>query len=329
MKRYIIIDTQNMFMRAVHVTRGDAEQRASMSLHIMLASIAQAWRTFNADHIVFALECPNANNWRRKIDPRYKKNREAIRAAASVKEQEEGTIIFSILNDLITFLREKTNATVLQCPIAEADDMIARWTQLHPDDKHVIISSDKDFHQLVKGNVIQYDGVNKKIFIDALSDTQYVTADDFKNTELVPIDDPEWLLFEKIVRGDSSDNIFSAYPGVRIKGTKNKVGIIDAYNDRKNQGYNWHTFMNMKWTDHDKKDHIVKEDFERNKKLIDLTSHPADVLQRMDKVVVEEAESEPITKVTIPFMKFCQKHELVRILDRADEFKIIFSSSYE
>ena len=30
--------------------------------------------------------------------------------------------------------------------------------------------------------------------------------------------DPEWLLFEKCIRGDTSDNIFSAYPGVSQEG---------------------------------------------------------------------------------------------------------------
>ncbi len=327
MKKYLIIDTQNMFMRAVHVTRGDAEQRASMSLHIMLASIAQAWRMFEADHIVFALECSNANNWRRTVDPRYKVNREATRAAASVKEQEEGTIIFSVLNDLIFFLQEKTNATVLQCSIAEADDMIARWVQLHPDEKHVIISSDKDFHQLVKPNVIQYDGVNKKVFT---SNTEFASLDTSLDRDITieQIEDPEWLLFEKIVRGDSGDNVFSAFPGVRVKGTKQKVGIIDAFKDRDNQGYNWHTFMNSKWTDHNNVDHIVKDDFARNTKLVDLSSHPVDVINEMDITIFDAASEEPVLKVSIPFMKFCNKHELVKMLDRAAEFKSIFLSRY-
>ena len=30
------------------------------------------------------------------------------------------------------------------------------------------------------------------------------------------------------MRGDSSDNVFSAYPGVRTKGTKKKVGLIEV-----------------------------------------------------------------------------------------------------
>ena len=33
------------------------------------------------------------------------------------------------------------------------------------------------------------------------------------------------------MRGDSTDNVFSAYPGVRTKGTRNKVGLQEAFED--------------------------------------------------------------------------------------------------
>ena len=49
----------------------------------------------------------------------------------------------------------------------------------------------------------------------------------------------------------------------------------------------------------------------------------------MDVTVFDAASKQPVTKVTIPFMKFCQQHELVRMLDRADEFKKIFMAHYE
>ena len=39
------------------------------------------------------------------------------------------------------------------------------------------------------------------------------------------------------MRGDPSDNIFSAYPGVRTKGTKNKIGLTEAFEDRNSKGY--------------------------------------------------------------------------------------------
>jgi len=35
------------------------------------------------------------------------------------------------------------------------------------------------------------------------------------------------------MRGDATDNVFSAYPGVRKKGTRNKVGLVEAFEDKK------------------------------------------------------------------------------------------------
>ena len=51
---------------------------------------------------------------------------------------------------------------------------------------------------------------------------------DKKTGEPKPAPEPAFMLFEKCMRGDTSDNVFSAYPGVRKKGTKNKVGLIEA-----------------------------------------------------------------------------------------------------
>ena len=53
---------------------------------------------------------------------------------------------------------------------------------------------------------------------------------------------PAWILFEKCMRGDSSDNVFSAFPE-RKKGTKNKVGLLEAYEDKDPKGFNWNNLM--------------------------------------------------------------------------------------
>ena len=45
------------------------------------------------------------------------------------------------------------------------------------------------------------------------------------------------------MRGDPSDNIFSAYPGVRTKGTRNKIGLREAFADRQTKGYTWNNLM--------------------------------------------------------------------------------------
>ena len=102
----------------------------------------------------------------------------------------------------------------------------------HPNDNHVIISTDGDFAQLVAPNVRQYNGVsNTTITHEGYFDDKGERVIDKKTGVEKPAPDPQWLLFEKCMRGDTSDNIFSAYPGVRKKGTKNKVGLLEAYND--------------------------------------------------------------------------------------------------
>ena len=51
------------------------------------------------------------------------------------------------------------------------------------------------------------------------------------------------ILFEKCMRGDPTDNVFSAYPGVRAKGSKNKVGLQEAFEDMDKRGFNWNNLM--------------------------------------------------------------------------------------
>ena len=66
-------------------------------------------------------------------------------------------------------MSKKTNCSVLQHPECEADDFIARFIQNHPDQKHVIVSSDSDFYQLLNKNVSQYNGImNQHITVDGV-----------------------------------------------------------------------------------------------------------------------------------------------------------------
>jgi len=48
---------------------------------------------------------------------------------------------------------------------------------------------------------------------------------------------PRWrkALFIKLMRGDASDSVFSAFPGVRYEGKK--ISICAAWEDRIEQGY--------------------------------------------------------------------------------------------
>lgn len=313
---YILVDTLNLFHRAKHSVRGDISEKVGLAFHVVFSSVLKSWRDFDGSHVVFCLE---GRSWRKDFYTPYKRNRQALREALTETEQEEEKVFYEAVDNFIEFIRTKTNCTVLQHSLCEADDFIARWTQNHPNDKHVIISSDSDFYQLLSSNVSQYNGVSGQyITIDGVFDDKGKPVIDKKTKEAKVIGDPKWLLFEKCIRGDSSDNVFSAYPGVRKKGTKNKIGILDAFADMEDKGVNWNNFMLQTWSDHENNEHRVLDDYNRNKTLIDLTQQPEHIKNILDETIVNQVQQEPVHQIGLHFLRFCGLWDLNRLSNNAE-----------
>lgn len=326
MATYILVDSLNMFMRAKHVGGGkDIDMRVGMAMHIMFNSIKKAWRDFNGSHVVFCLE---GRSWRKDFYPPYKANRKVIADQRSPKEVEDDKLFFEAYEDMIKFFNERTNCSVIRNPSAEADDLIATWIQTHPNDNHIIISTDSDFYQLLAENVRQYNGTTEEIVsldsvVNAKTGKQVM---DKKTGKPKLIGDPAFVLFEKCVRGDPTDNVFSAYPGARTKGSKNKTGITEAYEDRERGGYNFNNFMLQRWVDHEEVEHRVRDDYERNRTLIDLTAQPDDVKEACRNIVRDAVNKPHVGQVGIHFMKFCSKWDLQRLSESATEFGEILNA---
>jgi 5'-3' exonuclease len=282
---------------------------------------------FKADHVVFALE---GRSWRKDFYDPYKKNRAVARAALTEAEQDEDKMFWETYDALTKYLAERTNCSVIQCPTAEGDDIIARWIALHPQDEHIIISSDTDFVQLIAPNVTQYNGISDEhITLEGYFDAKGKPVIDKKKQEPKTIPDPKWLLFEKCMRGDTSDNVFSAFPGVRTKGTKNKVGLQEAFEDKDKQGYNWNNMMLQRWTDHNGQEHRVLDDYNRNVSLIDLTSQPQEVKDRVDACICEQRSEKDVGQVGVRFMQFCGKYDLIKCSESADSFGKWMNETYK
>jgi hypothetical protein len=252
--------------------RGDLDTKVGMALHITLNSVKKAWQDFNADHVVFCLE---GRSWRKDYYEPYKRNRQETRDAMTPAQQEEDTVFWEIFDEFKDFIGTKTNCTMMRHPQLEADDLIAGWVQNHPNDNHVIISTDGDFAQLIAPNVKQYNGV--------------------------------------------SDNVFSAYPGVRKKGTKNKVGLIEAFEDKSTKGFNWNNMMLQRWVDHNGEEHRVLDDYNRNVTLCDLSAQPTEIREIINNTIAE-VEPKNISQVGMRLMKFCAKWDMQRIADQAAFF---------
>lgn len=324
---YILVDTANTFFRSRHVVRGDADIKVGMALHIMFNSIKKAWNDFNGNHVVFCLE---GRSWRKDVYKPYKRNRQETRDAMTQKEQEEDKLFWETFDKFKQFITDKTNCTVLHNPILEADDLIAGFIQSHPSDRHIIISTDSDFYQLIAPNVVQYNGVMETTTThEGIFDKKNKILIDKKTKEPIPALNPDWLLFEKCMRGDSGDNVFSAYPGVRTKGTKNKVGLLEAFEDRSKQGYNWNNLMLQRWVDHNGQEHRVKDDYERNRILIDLSAQPMEIRKEISNTIKSAtSHSKNVEQVGIRLLKFCQLYDMKKIIDNINLYSTPFQARY-
>ena len=326
--RYLIVDVANTFFRARHSAhrQSDTWDKLGFAIHVTLASINKSWRDQKADHVIFCLE---GRSWRKNFYTPYKANRAVARAALTEVQQEEDTLFWEAFDNLKTFVTEKTNCTVLQHAELEADDLIAGWIQSHPDDHHTIISSDSDFYQLLSENVNQYNGISDELHtLNGIFDKRNKLVLDKKTKEPKKIPDPKYILFEKCMRGDTSDNVFSAYPGVRTKGTKNKVGLLEAYEDKEKGGYSWNNLMLQRWTDHNGLEHRVLDDYNRNVTLVDLTAQPNDIKTK----IVETIKTNSITidrpMIGAQFLKFCGKYDLIKLSDHASDYARWLGASY-
>lgn len=326
--RYLIVDTANTFFRARHSAhrQSDTWDKLGFAIHVTLGSVNKAWRDQKADHVVFCLE---GRSWRKDYYEPYKKNRAVARAALTESEQEEDRLFWEAFDNLKTFLAEKTNCTVLQHPELEADDLIAGFIQAHPNDNHVIISSDTDFYQLLAPNVQQYNGIADELHtLEGILDKKGRLVIDKKTKEPKRIPDPQWILFEKCMRGDPTDNIFSAYPGVRTKGSKNKIGLTEAFADQHKKGYAWNNLMLQRWTDHNGVEHRVLDDYERNRVLVDLSAQPEDIKAKIAETIAVGAVKRSRPMVGAQFLKFCGKYELTKLSDYSANYAELLGAEY-
>lgn len=333
MSTYILIDLSNLLHRAKHVTSGTVDLKIGMSMHIIFNSILKMWRKFDADHIVV---CLDSKSWRREVYTQYKAARRLTVAQKSVREQEEDDVFNEAFNDLVKFLDEKTNVTVLKSVGLEADDFIAQWVKIHPNDLNVIISSDSDFYQLLAVNVKIFNGVTDLLITkDGVYDEkdrklEFTLKNDGKlkvgkpNENFNPDSDwVEWAKFSKIMRGDAGDGIFTAYPKVR------QTALRNAYDDRKGKGYNWNNLMLQTWTDHEGVTHRVLDCFERNRMLIDLNDLPPEIAELTEQVINETTKAKHVPNIGIWFKKFCHLHNLQRLEKNAINHATYLASPYK
>jgi hypothetical protein len=133
------------------------------------------------------------------------------------------------------------------------------------------------------------------------------------------VDDANYFIFEKCFRGDSGDNVMSAYP--RVRATKLQAAFNDDFKRLALLAHEWEFCDTETGQPRTMK---VKELFEENKILMDLIDgQPADIKQLMAETV-QTARANTGKYNVMQISKFCHKHELQKVLENLGSFAQIF-----
>ena len=258
----LLIDGLNTFIRvfsAIPTTNEDG-------IHIggivgFLRSIGYTINMVRPTRTVIVFDGKGGSNRRRKIFPEYKMGRKmSVRlnrtTGVSLTREDEHKMMIAQLNRVIEYL-ECLPLTITNVENVEADDVIGYCAKHLFKDKVTIMSTDKDFLQLVDNRIKVYSPTKKLMYDEERIKNEY------------GIDAKNFLLY-RILDGDKSDGI----PGIKGAGLKTLLKVF-PYLESPHQ-FTIEDIMKSSDANKDKYkicETIVKEKDQMflNKKLMDLT----------------------------------------------------------
>ena len=283
MNKNIIFDLSNIVWACYHKIPKNG-YTTGILLHNSLLKIRSVINKYNP--VGIAMACDSQNTWRKQMYDGYKGKRD--RDDPNYKE-----VVLAIA-EFVKFFDECTNIPVLKVPHMEADDIIYVMTNRFRNNINIIASSDTDFVQLIDGNTILYSHTQK---IERITE------------------DAQYDLFVKCIRGDVSDNIFSAYPRVREK-------LLRKSWDDRTEMIN---LMETIKVDGRK----VGDDYNFNKSLIDLKLIPTEHQNAIYDSVINTLSKTKGKYNTLKTMRFLGEHGLKNIAKQLNSMKRIFLMTYQ
>ena len=235
----ILVDMSQIMMASImmqmHMSK-KSEPDEEMVRHMILNSLRMYRTRFLSEFGEMVLCYDSRHYWRRDYFPEYKHSRRKSRGT----DDKNWDIIFDCLNTIKEEVKANMPYKSIEVYGAEADDIIATLCS-ESSNEVMILSGDKDFIQLQKfPNVKQYSPITKKM-INGMN--------------------PDDYLKEHVLKGDTSDgvpNVLSPdntfVDGIRQRPlSKKKIALM---------------------VDGDFPNDEIKRNYQRNKKLIDLTCSP-------------------------------------------------------
>tara|TARA_B100000508_G_C11453798_1_gene275607 strand:- start:859 stop:1656 length:798 start_codon:yes stop_codon:yes gene_type:complete len=253
--------------------------------HFVLNSLRSYRSKFSGKYGELVIACDDTDNWRKAIFPYYKASRKKDRKESPLDWNK----IYAALNTIREEIQENFPYRVIKVHTAEADDVIGTLVmKLHnTGEKILIVSGDKDFKQLQRYlNVDQYNPVMSKMLKEK---------------------DPVAYLKEHIIRGDKGDGVpnYLSDDDCLVAPNKRQKAIRQAKLD---------VWLKQEPEEFCEDEKILKQ-YERNKKLVDLTQIPEHVQER----IMEEYHNES-GKDRSKIRKFFMEKRLKRLADDMTAF---------
>lgn len=234
----VLFDLSNLAYFGAYLCGRGVEEHPHAAIAIQQSTLQlmrTIYRRIRPDWAFFA--CDHQHYWRRKIFPDY-------------KAQRQLTLLKQQVRAAIALIKKEKQSLCLEVESCEADDIIYTVTRL-VEGPVTIVSSDSDFVQLASERV--------QLF--------HPKAQNF----VTPPKNPQYELFLKCIRGDTADNIPSAYPYVQQK------RLQAAF---RNKGFYQQLMQSV--NKHGKR---VEECYQFNRQLIDLSRIPKEIQSRLQKEI--------------------------------------------
>jgi hypothetical protein len=312
---HLLVDTANILFRVAssnskHQFASSPEDQAGLAMHSALLTMRSYYNKVKPDKMAISFE--GGKNWRKDHTRDLRDIKSVSKRLYKGNRVKDDSMIpfFELIAAFEHLAREHTALICLAHDKVEGDDMIAAYARKFSalGDKVVIVSADKDFIQLMRlpgVTVMNPDANGQDRTIDK------------KTGEKI---DPVFFMYEKAFRGDSGDNVMSAFPRVRTDKLKKAFDAKEA-----GDTFLHSNLMNSTWTFVNPEDGAerlmrVGDLYEENLMLMDLVYGQPQDIQEIMATAVDDALATHGKFDFFQFQKFCGKFKLNKISEQATNF---------
>ena len=306
-ERYLLIDGLNLFFRnfsAINAVNSNGVHIGGLGG--FFRSLGALIRTIQPTQVYMVFDGVGSSNIRKNIIPEYKSNRNTSRITKHELfdnlEEEDDSKINQIVR-IIQYLKTLPVKTV-SLPTVEADDIIAYLSSTlptKPEDRVFIVSSDKDYLQLISDKVIVYRPIEK----------EYYTTDTVKEKFNVT---PHNFLLYKLLMGDNSDGV----TGIKGLGAK---GLFKRFPELATQDLSFDDLINL--AEAKLKEHIIYARVLHNIPLLEDKYRVMDLSNPMmddkDKMFIDKfVENAPLNFFPDTFVEMCNEDQIGNLIRNTD-----------